>query len=219
MSEADQLLNVTVISALGQLALGLPRADPVATLLPELLANAGLYPSPAAAPASEWQLAVTNGAALSANRSLAEQGIESGAVLHLRGLTTARRMWTLVVRADRQYFDSMTEVDAEPMQFPGDWPQRLVPLTGAQMRIGRRGASGGSEPDIDLSGPPADFGVSRQHAVLLAQPDGSWTLVDQGSASGTRLNGVAVAPHQPAPLHDGDEISLGRWSVLTIGAE
>jgi hypothetical protein len=216
MTEADQLLHVTVVSALGQLTLGLPADDPVGTLLPELLASAGLYPSPAAAPADEWQLAVTDGAVVSADRSLAEQGIGPGAVLHLRGLVTARRSWAALVRADRQYFDSMTEADAGPMEFPIDWPQRRVLLTGMQMQIGRRSTFRGSEPDIDLSGPPADFGVSRQHAVLLAAPDGSWALVDQGSASGTRLNGVEVTPHQPAPLHDGDQISLGRWTVLTI---
>jgi pSer/pThr/pTyr-binding forkhead associated (FHA) protein len=123
--------------------------------------------------------------------------------------------WTAVIRADRQYFDSMTEANGqETTEFPASLPERQFRLTGAQVQIGRR--SPGGEPDIDLSGPPADTGVSRQHAVLLAEAGGTWALLDQGSANGTQLNGVEVAPNQRAPLHDGDEISIGRWTVLTI---
>jgi pSer/pThr/pTyr-binding forkhead associated (FHA) protein len=128
------------------------------------------------------------------------------------------RAWTAVVRADRRYFDSMTEADGcetEPAEFPVGLPERQLRLAGAQMQIGRSSRSG-IQPDIDLGGPPADTGVSRRHAVLLAEPDGTWVLMDQGSANGTLLNGLEVTPNERAPLHDGDEISIGRWTVLTI---
>jgi len=131
----------------------------------------------------------------------------------------AATVWTAVVRADREYFDTVTEADAQqtgPMRFPSSLPERQFRLTGAQMQIGRRSAARGLRPDIDLSGPPADTGVSRQHAVLLAEPDGTWALVDQGSANGTLMNGVEVTPYERARLHDGDEISIGRWTILTI---
>jgi len=131
----------------------------------------------------------------------------------------AATVWTAVVRADREYFDSVTEADARhtgPMRFPASLSERQFPLTGARMQIGRRSAARGLRPDIDLSGPPADTGVSRQHAVLLAEPDGTWALVDQGSANGTLLNGIEVTPYERARLHDGDEISIGRWTILTI---
>jgi hypothetical protein len=131
-------------------------------------------------------------------------------------VAAARQAWTAVVRADRRYFDSMTDANGEESaEFPACLPERAFRLAGAQMQIGRRSPSG-IEPDIDLSGPPADTGVSRQHAVLVAEPDGTWALLDQGSANGTLLNGVGVTPNQRAPLHDGDQISIGRWTVLTI---
>ncbi len=131
-------------------------------------------------------------------------------------VVAAAQAWTAVVRADRRYFDSMTDADGqEATEFPARLPERQFRLAGAQMQIGRRNPSG-VEPDIDLSGPPADTGVSRQHAVLVAEPDGTWALLDQGSANGTLLNGAGVIPSLRAPLHDGDEISIGRWTVLTI---
>jgi len=127
--------------------------------------------------------------------------------------------WTAVVTADRQYFDSMQVSDesgGRTVEFPADSPPRTVRLAGQQMEIGRRSASDGSKPDIDLGGPPADIGVSHRHALLVAEPDGTWSLVDQGSTNGTQLNGTEVTANVHTPLHDGDRISVGRWTVLTI---
>jgi hypothetical protein len=219
MTEVEHLLHVEVVSALGLMALDLPADEPVAGLLPELLATAGLCPSPAAVRADEWQLAVTDGPVLAAGLSLADQGIRPGSSLHLRGVSVASRPWTAVVRADRKYFESVIWAEGERAdlsQFPVRWPEHHIQLAGAQMQIGRRNAAKAVEPDIDLSGPPADVGVSHRHAILVAEPDGTWALVDQDSANGTHLNGVEVTPNQRTPLHDGDQISLGRWTVLTI---
>jgi hypothetical protein len=73
-------------------------------------------------------------------------------------------------------------------------------------------------PEIDLSGNPEDPGVSHLHAVLLAQPDGTWALFDPGSANGTKINSGAdpIAPNVTVPVHDGDRIFLGAWTVITI---
>ena len=93
--------------------------------------------------------------------------------------------------ADRDYFDAVVAAngpDAATLEFPGYCPERRFRLSGAEMRIGRRSVSRGLQPEIDLTGPPADTGVSHLHAVLLAQPDGSWAIVDPGSANGTKLN-------------------------------
>ncbi len=219
MTEVETLLHVTVVSALGLMALDLPADKPVAGLLPELVATADLCPSPAVARADQWQLAVTDGPVLAADRSLADQGVRAGASLHLRGVSVASRPWTAVVRADRQYFESVIWAEGERAdlgQFPARWPEHQFRLAGAQLQIGRRNTAKDVEPDIDLSGPPPDMGVSHRHAMLVAEPGGSWALVDQDSANGTHLNGVEVPPNQRMPLHDGDQISLGRWTVLTI---
>jgi len=127
--------------------------------------------------------------------------------------------WTAVVTADRGYFDGVVAAggpDAATLEFPGYCPERRFRLAGPEMRIGRRSVSRGVQPEIDLTGPPADTGVSHLHAVLLAQPDGSWAIVDPGSANGTKLNDQDLSTGVRTPLHDGDEICLGAWTKLTI---
>jgi hypothetical protein len=129
--------------------------------------------------------------------------------------------WTAVVTADRAYFDSVVAYggpDAAMIEFPGYCPDRQFRLAGAQMRIGRRSVSRGIEPEIDLTGPPADPGVSHLHAVLTAEPDGTWAVLDPGSSNGTIVNGGEVVPGVRVPLRDGDRICVGAWTVLTIRA-
>jgi len=129
--------------------------------------------------------------------------------------------WTAVATADRAYFDSVvaaTGPDAAAVQFPEYCPERRFRLFGPEMRIGRRSPSRGLEPEIDLSGPPADPGVSHLHAVLIADEDGGWAVFDPGSANGTLVNGREMAPGSRVRLQDGDRISLGAWTVLTIRA-
>ena len=96
--------------------------------------------------------------------------------------------WTAVVTADRAYYDAIQAAggpDAAGIAFPAYCPQRRFRLAGAEVRIGRHSASSGIDPEIDLSVPPADPGVSRLHAVLLEAADGTWSVVDPGSANGT----------------------------------
>ena len=72
------------------------------------------------------------------------------------------------------------------------------------------------EPEIDLTGPPTDPGVSRLHAVLVAGADGSWSVTDPGSPNGILVNGKDVPPGGAVPLRDGDLIHRGAWTVITI---
>jgi hypothetical protein len=126
--------------------------------------------------------------------------------------------WTGVITADREYFDvvlEQEEIEVESIQFPEDYPERRFELSGERMRIGRRSRSRGIEPEVDLAGPPTDPGISHLHAVLIAQDDGSWSVCDLGSANGTQVNGQEISV-TPVPLGDGDRISLGAWTVLTI---
>ena len=128
-------------------------------------------------------------------------------------------VWMAVVTADRDYFDSIVAAggpDAESIQFPAYCPERRFRLTGREMRIGRRSTSRGLEPEIDLTGPPADPGISHLHAVLTAGPDGGWSVMDPGSSNGTQVNGNEIANDVPMPLHDGDRIGLGGWTVVRI---
>jgi hypothetical protein len=132
-------------------------------------------------------------------------------------MTGAR--WEAVTAADRTYYEKVIAEggpDAAAVAFPPYCPERSFGLAGEQIRIGRHSKARNLAPEIDLTGPPEDPGVSHLHAVLLAQPDGSWTLVDPGSANGTQVNGKPVQVNVPMRIGPGDRIHLGAWTVITI---
>jgi hypothetical protein len=127
--------------------------------------------------------------------------------------------WTVVVSSDRDYYERVRVAsgpDWAEVPFPAYCAERRFRLTGNQMRIGRRSVSRGLDPEIDLTGPPADPGISRLHAVLIAMPDGSWAVLDPGSANGTLVNGNEIPTGNQVPLHDGDRINLGAWTAITV---
>ena len=130
-------------------------------------------------------------------------------------------VWTAVVASDHDYFDEVVAAggpDSASLAFPDYCPERRFRLAGPEMRIGRRSVSQGLEPEIDLTGPPTDPGVSRMHAALIAEPDGSWAILDPGSENGTLVNGKEIAAGVRVPMHDGDRIHLGAWTAITIRA-
>jgi len=127
--------------------------------------------------------------------------------------------WTAVVGADRAYYErvqAVTGPEGAAVTFPSYCAERRFQLVGNQMRIGRRSVSRGLAPEIDLTGPPADPGISRLHAVLIALPDGGWGVLDPGSANGTLVNGAEIGIGDQVPLHDGDRINLGAWTAITV---
>jgi hypothetical protein len=130
--------------------------------------------------------------------------------------------WAVVVTADRAYYDSIQAAggpDAGDIAFPAYYSQRQFPLSGTEVRIGRRSVSSGITPEIDLSVPPADPGVSRLQAVLLRSPDGTWAVVDPGSANGTLVNGIEIPEGQAVPVRPGDLIHVGAWTAISIISE
>ncbi|MFI6103016.1 FHA domain-containing protein [Streptomyces sp. NPDC051310] len=129
--------------------------------------------------------------------------------------------WTATVGPDREYFMAMMQrsgPEAAGLNLPAYSPEQRLTLSGNQITIGRRRHSTGESPDIDLSVPPEDPGVSHQHAVLVQQPDGSWAVVDQNSTNGTTLNGGEdpIQPYVPVPLKDGDRVHVGAWTTITV---
>ncbi|MFE9843388.1 FHA domain-containing protein [Streptomyces goshikiensis] len=129
--------------------------------------------------------------------------------------------WSATIGPDRSYFMAMMQrsgPDAAGLNMPAYSPELHLPLAGSQITIGRRRASTGESPDVDLSVPPEDPGVSHQHAVLVQQPDGSWAVVDQNSTNGTTINGgeEPIQPYVPVPLTDGDRVHVGAWTTITV---
>lgn len=131
--------------------------------------------------------------------------------------------WTAVVVADREYFDAVQAQegpDAAAITFPAYCPERHFTLAGDQVRIGRASRSRGLVPEIDLTGPPSDPGISHLHAVLLAQPRGGWAVVDPGSTNGTTINDdpEPIRTDVAVPVVNGDRIHVGAWTTITLMA-
>jgi FHA domain/Double zinc ribbon len=119
--------------------------------------------------------------------------------------------WAATVGPDRDYF---TRMAAEGLAFPDDEQARTIALDAPRLRIGRRRA-GDDAPEIAL-GDPA---VSRLHASLVRDQDGSWAVVDEGSSNGTTINGAAdpIPAHVEVPLAEGDRVHVGAWTTITVG--
>jgi hypothetical protein len=178
----------------------------------------GTAPQPAPGPALS---AKPDASAPPAKPDASAPSAPSGAVAGAAPSPAAAAGWSAMVTADRAYFDSVIAEggpDAASIEFPGYCPERRFRLTGREMRIGRRSVSRGLEPEIDLTGPPTDPGVSHLHAVLIAEPDGTWAVLDPGSSNGTIVNGNEIVAGVRVPLHDGDRVCVGAWTVLTLQA-
>lgn len=80
-------------------------------------------------------------------------------------------------------------------------------LDGARIVVGR-----GSGCDVRLP----DATVSHRHATIHAQ-GASYTLVDEGSANGTRIGNTRIEANVPHAVASGDRVRLGRvWIELRI---
>ncbi|MET8150089.1 FHA domain-containing protein [Actinoplanes sp. NPDC049668] len=128
---------------------------------------------------------------------------------------TAAGRWTATVYADREYFEANA---IEGVDFPEQTDQRTVTLPPPQVRIGRRSASKGTDPEIDLA--DADPGVSHSHALLTLSVDGVWLVSDLGSTNGTWLNDEQkpLTAGQTRGVGDGDRVHVGAWTTITLHA-
>lgn len=106
---------------------------------------------------------------------------------------------------------SLIEVPAESLDQP-----RVIELESPgktkvpRVRVGRMKR----ECDIVLQSPY----VSKRHCDLISGPDG-WSIVDNDSRAGTKLNGVKISPHVPYPLHHGDNLRICGYHLLVESDE
>jgi hypothetical protein len=76
--------------------------------------------------------------------------------------------------------------------------------------IGREDAVSNIFPEIDLTPHGGEEGgVSRMHARIFVE-NGQYLLEDENSTNFTFLNRQKLTAKTPTPLHDDDEIKLGR---------
>ena len=80
-----------------------------------------------------------------------------------------------------------------------------LPLTHWENIIGRAPAC-----DVQLEYPS----VSRQHAALIREDDGSWTVYDLGSKGGVKVNDLPVDEY--AVVEDGDTIAFGGIPTMLV---
>ncbi len=119
------------------------------------------------------------------------------------------REWTLVAEVDVSLRDPAgpeAPTNVAPLTIKLDKPVNL---------IGRKSEKRAIVPEVSLE---FDDGVSHRHALLTRGDDGSLVLRDIGSANGTRVNGADLKAMDDTELHEGDQITLGRWTRITVRA-
>lgn len=114
----------------------------------------------------------------------------------------------VVISVDRDKANASTvESDIKP-----DSVDRVFPLDLDENLVGRRSSGKGIYPEIEISDP----GVSRRHLKFIKQADGSFAVLELGSANGTELNGITLEPGVQTAVKAGDEFAIGIWTRLNI---
>jgi CRP-like cAMP-binding protein len=76
--------------------------------------------------------------------------------------------------------------------------------------VGRVDPVTGIHPDIDLSGVDTKRTISRRHARLRREDDGSFVVIeDVGTMNGTFVNGARLTAGRPVPVNAGDTVVFG----------
>ena len=122
---------------------------------------------------------------------------------------TPSHTWKLIVAVD-----PTLQQAGSPVPPSGVGPF-TVTVTKAVNLIGRSSPKRAIFPEIPLD---YDDAVSHRHAVLSIGVEGALVLRDIGSANGTRLNGSDVQPLTDTPVGDGDQLTLGHWTRITVKA-
>lgn len=97
--------------------------------------------------------------------------------------------------------------------------QKIVPLAGGRILIGRTSSSRGIFPEIDVRALTDDPAVSSRHVMLERDANDNWTLTDLGSTNGTFLTAVAddaIEAGEALPVTPGTSIYLGAWTRLDL---
>lgn len=110
----------------------------------------------------------------------------------------------------------MTDLNRDPITTEAPYDDRSLVLIvvsggepGRRYPVGHHTLIIGRDPECDVH--IDDKRVSRQHARIEPEDDGSLLLVDNGSSNGTFVNGRPIEQHH---LDIGDRIGLGRGVML-----
>ncbi|HUB08071.1 MAG TPA: FHA domain-containing protein [Myxococcales bacterium] len=124
----------------------------------------------------------------------------------------ARHQSTAVIRPEALADQAREVRDLAPGERPkvvivsGDQAGQSTEIERSEFRIGR--TSGDNDLAINHRS------ISRNHAKLVADADGSWRVLDLQSANGVRVNGEDYAD---APISPGDILELGHVRLRFVG--
>jgi CRP-like cAMP-binding protein len=89
-----------------------------------------------------------------------------------------------------------------------------IPLSGADILIGRYDPVTEMKPDVDLSDFDLKRSVSRRHARILQTADGFVLIEEVGALNGTFVNGEQLVTGKAQAIEDGDKLSLGMVKLV-----
>jgi hypothetical protein len=120
------------------------------------------------------------------------------------------KRWDVIVAVDPGLNTNPDPVQSCPLNAP----ERTFPLDLDENLVGRRSDKRDTHPEIMVTDP----GISRRHLSLRRRDDGGFLVIELGSTNGASLNEVPLEPGIPTPLRDGDQLTLGCWTRMTIRA-
>jgi hypothetical protein len=106
--------------------------------------------------------------------------------------------------------DIRVSVDASKPNAPTGHAPLTFSLFEEESLIGRRSSKVPQTVPID------DAAVSTRHALVIRRADGSYAVRDLNSMNGTTLNGKAVKAGADEPLKEGDVITVGEFTFITV---
>ncbi len=108
--------------------------------------------------------------------------------------------------------DVVITVDPNVVNAPHNRPPLTFPLYDEESLIGRRNSSVKQTVAVD------DEAISKRHALIVREPDGSYIVRDLNSTNGTKVNGTLLVAGADHPLKEGDVISMGEYTLITVQA-
>jgi len=118
--------------------------------------------------------------------------------------------WDVIIAVD----PSLNKNPDPAQPCPQKAPERTFPLDLDENLVGRRSDKKDIHPEIMV----VDPGISRRHLSIRRRDDGGLVAIELGSTNGTSLNAAPLEPGIPTPLNDGDQLTLGCWTRMTIRA-
>jgi FHA domain len=121
---------------------------------------------------------------------------------------TPSRAWEIVI-----VIDPSLDTEPDPAHpCPAERPEIVLPIDKPDLLVGRHDDTRAIHPEVSLHDP----GASRRHAKFVLEPDGGVALQDLASTNGTQVNGQDVPPGTRRRLREGDQVTLGRWTRITL---